>query len=245
MGTSTGYSAPPSWGDLKGDVTRAAKEGLLSSEKAGNLLKSFIQHNGGAGSIARGEGGKGRKGTVISGRSARNVAGRIGGFISDIGRVGLEGALREAGWDDLVGRPVKEILGALLDRLGGNANTINDVDARMALSQLQEKYFGNVETITELEQRLSNQVNQLDLLLQDFFGLYLFEVFNRVFFEQLVQKIGDTQAYEFLNEIGNFINATLENRMIGRNISQIDWAGPEGQAITSDIMETTLNVFGG
>jgi hypothetical protein len=184
-------------------------------------------------------------GSVARGQAAQGVARRLGGFISDVGRVGLENALRNAGWGDLVGRPVQEILASLLDRLGGDASTIEGVDARMALSRLQDMYFGDAETDAELDQRLARQVDHIEIILQDFFGLYLFEVFCRVFFERLVQRIGETRAHSFLDQIADLINSTLANRMAGRDISQIDWAGAEGEAITADIMETTLKVFGG
>ncbi|MBI1830513.1 MAG: hypothetical protein HYR84_03570 [Planctomycetes bacterium] len=255
MGTSTGYSAPPSWGPLKSDVTRVAGNGRVSTASAGQLIQDFIWHNGGASAMARGggpravgvggAGGGHGGGTVAGGRAARAVAGRLGGFISDVGRVGLDEALRGSGWADLVGRPVQEILAALLDRLGGQASTIDDVDARMALSCLQDKYFADAATAAELEQRLSGQVGQIEIILQDFFGFYLFEVFCRVFFERLVQRVGEARANSFLDQIGDFIKSTLANRAAGRDLSRINWAGSEGQEITSDIMETTLNVFGG
>jgi len=121
--------------------------------------------------MSGGPGGRGR-GTVAVGRAARSIARNLGAFISDVGRVGLDKALRNAGWADLIGRPVNEILVGLLDRLGGEASTIDEVDARMALSELQDKYFGDAETAAELEQRLTDQVHSLNDILSDFFGLY-------------------------------------------------------------------------
>lgn len=245
MGTSTSYSAPPSWSALKNEVTRAARAGSMPTDKARQLLQGFIRNNGGSGALAGRGGGDGRGGAVASGQAARGVAKRLGNFISDVGRIGFENALRKAGWSDLIGRPVSEILNALLDRVGGDASTIEDVDARMALSKLQAEYFADAATIEELEQRLINQGDKLEIVLRDFFGLYLYELFCRVFFERLVQRVGDIRANSFLKEISDFIKSTLANRVADRDISQIDWAGSEGETITAEIMETTLNVFGG
>jgi hypothetical protein len=205
-------------------------------------MQSFIRNNGGASALA----GRGRQGegAIASGQAARSVAQRLGNFVSDVGRIGFVNALRKAGWRDLVGRPVSEILNALLDRLGGDASTIEDVDARMALSDLQAEYFADAASIEELEQRLIAQVDKLEKVLQDFFGHYLYELFCRVFFERLVQLIGDIKAKSFLKEISDFIKSTLENRISDRNISQIDWTANEGATITTEIMETTLKVFG-
>jgi len=133
MGTSTGYDAPPSWGPLKGDVTRTAGAGSLTPDKAGQLLSDFLRHNGGADRMARGGGGGG---TVGGGGAARAVASRLGAFISTVGSAGLAEALRQIGLSDLAGRPVGEILNAILDRVGGASSTIDEVDARAALSRL-------------------------------------------------------------------------------------------------------------
>ncbi len=241
MGTSTSYSAPSSWSGLKGEVTRAATGGALTPDKAGQLLRNLIVSNGGARTMARGASG----GTVVSGRAARAIAGRLGGFISDVSRLGLEGALRNAGWTDLVGQPVQVVLSSILDRLGGRSTTIDDVDARMALSRIQDEYFAAASSTEELEKLLSDKVEQIDLLLLDFFGYYLHEIFCRVFFERLVQRVGESQAYSFLKDIGDFIKSAIANRASGHELSRIDWTGREGKAIVSDIMEATLSVFGG
>lgn len=162
-----------------------------------------------------------------------------------MGRLGLGGALQNAGWVDLIGRPVKDVLNCLLDRLGGESSTIDDVDARMALSRLQDHYFGDAETPEELEQLLTRQVDRIDALLQDFFSFYLYEVFCRVFFERLAKRHGEMRAYSFLNEIDEFIKSALANRAESRDLSQLNWNGAQGQALIADIMEATLSVFGG
>lgn len=241
MGTSAGYSAPPSWGDLKSAVSVAAGGGALTPQKVSDLVSSFVLHNGGANTIARGGGGGG--GSVAKGGNARAAATRLGGFLSDVGRLGLTGALNAAGWGDLVGRPVREILNSLLDRLGGESSTIDDVDARMALAALEKQYFDAAQTSEELERLMLAQVGQIENLLQDFFGLYLYEVFCRVFFERLVQRSGEARAYAVLGQIRDFIRAKLENLAADRDVSKINWNGPEGQQITTDVMESTLRVF--
>ena len=238
MGTSTSYSAPPSWGDFKSEVTRAAGSGLLTPAAAGQLVQRYIRENGSSSGMAHGGG------VVGNGRTAQAIAGRLGGFIADVAALGLSEALTRAGLTDFIGRPVNEILCGLLDKLGGSASTIDDVDARNALARLQEKILGNAVDETQIEAILAMQAAQLEGLLQEFFGYYLFEQFCRVFFERLVQRVGEHKAQSFLSGIESFINSTLINRTTGRDMSRINWAGPEGQAIAVDIMETTLRVFG-
>lgn len=237
MGTSTSYSAPPSWGSLKGEVTRAAAAGSLAPAQAAELIRHYVRENGGSSAIARGGG------VVGKGRTAQAVAGRLGGFISDVAAFGLNEALRRAGLPELIGRPLSEILAGLLDKIGGPANTIDDVDARNALARLQDKLLADAEDPDEVEQILSAQASELEAVLIEFFSFYLFEQFCRVFFERLMQRVGELKAQSFLNDIESFIRSVLLNRTSGRNLSGIDWAGPEGQALVADIMEATLKVF--
>lgn len=238
MGTSTGYSAPPSWAPLKGEVTRAAGAGALSRETARQIVQHYIRENGGARGMARGGA------AVGAGKTAQDVAGRFSAFVADVAANGLDTALTNAGLAEFIGRPVTEILGALLDRLGGPASTIDDVDARNALARLQDELFGDAADAPEMEQVLTDTASQLESVLQDFFSHYLYEQFCRVFYERLVQRVGDIKAQSFLEEIESFLASTLENRTAGRDLSSIQWAQAEGQAILMEIMETTLNVFG-
>jgi hypothetical protein len=239
MGTSKSYSAPGSWGPLKREVTVAARAGRTSSATAGGIVGSFIHHNGGVARMSRGGG----SGGAIGGSSGRAVAQRLGGFIAAVGTVGLEEALRREGLADFVGRPPQEILAALLDKLGGPASSIDDVDARAALARLQEQLLAEAQSAEDVERILQDQSANLDALLRDYFGLYLYEQFCRVFFERLVQKTGESKALAFLADIKEFIRATLINRVGRRVLSAIAWAGQEGARLCSEIMQATLEVF--
>lgn len=239
MGTSTSYSAPGSWGPLKREVTVAADHGAASAATAGRILSHFIQENGGAARMSHGAG----SGGAIGGSAGRAVAQRLGGFISAVGEAGLAEALRREGLADLVDRPVQEILSALLDRLGGPASTIDDVDARTALARLQEELLRDVQTPQDVEDLLREQAASVDVLLRDYFGLYLFEQFCRVFYERLVQRKGESKALAFLSDIKEFIKATLVNRVGRRAMANVAWAGQEGARLCSDIMQATLAVF--
>ncbi len=240
MGTSSSYSAPPSWRDLKTAVTRHANQRYADPETVGAVVRSFVNHNGGANGIARGGGGGSG---VAKGGNAKATAARLGGFLADVGRLGLDRALQTAGWGDLVGKPVKEVLRALIDRLGGESSTIDDVDARMALSALEKEYFDRAQTSEELEELMQAQVSNLEHLLQEYFGLYLYEVFCRVFFERIVQRSGELRAYTVLGQIKDFIKQKLADLSVTRDLGKVDWSGDEGQALTTEVMESTLRVF--
>lgn len=237
MGTSAGYSAPPSWSDLKSQITRAAGSATRTQATTAAVLRNYIRENGGSATIAR------RGGVVGRARAAQQTAARLGAFISDVASLGLNGALARAGWDDLVGRPTHELLNALIDRLTSSASTIDDVDARNALARLQDRLLEDATTAEDVERILGAEAENLELILAEFFGYYIYEQFCRVFFERLVQRVGEEKASSFLGEIEALIAATLANRAAGRELAEIDWNGEEGRDIVTEIMETTLHVF--
>ena len=125
MGTSTDYSAPPAWGQLKGGVTRAAGHALTPA-RAGELLSDHVATNGGARQIASGGG------VLGAGRSSQSVARNIGGFISQVANVGLSETLRQNGLQELMGRPASEVLLGILALCSGTNGSIDAVDARSA-----------------------------------------------------------------------------------------------------------------
>ena len=241
MGTSTDYGAPSSWGPLKSAVTRAAKGGTASDSTAGHLLSDFVQRNGGARAMAHGRG----SGGTIGGAAGRAVAQRLAGFVSNVRQTGFTEALRREGLAKLAGRPVQEILLALLDRIGGPSSTLDDVDARAALARLQEEYLAEAVDADDVEGILQSQVSDFEDFLARYFGFYLYEQFSRVFFERLVQRVGQGNALSFLTDIEDYIRENLTNRLGSRSVDAIDWAGAEGARVCAEIMQSTLQVFTG
>jgi hypothetical protein len=242
MGTSSGYEAPttPDWGNLKSQVTRAARSGSASPSSARDTLRGFIDTSGGASNISRGGGAMG------GGRSAQNTARRVGGFISSVGSVGLRQALESYGLSEFVGKSAGEIIPSLVDKLGGPATTINDSDARNALSKIMNELLGDLETPEQVEETLEQVVAEegLEDLLSKFFGYYLYEQFCRIFYERLVNRVGRQNADSYLKSILDTIKASLALKVSGRDLSQIDWGGAEGQNISDNILQETFEIFG-
>ena len=193
--------------------------------------------------MARG-GRQGAAGGAGSAAPARAVAGRIANFIADVQQFGFTEATKRAGLGDLSGKPVSEVLNALLDRLGGESSSIDDADARQSLSDLQEELLSEAQTVEEIEAILSSGDLNVEGLLERFFGHYIFEQFSRVFYERLVQRVGAQQAVSFLGQIKQFIQSSLAGRALERDLSMVDWGGTEGANIVSEICSQTLEVFG-
>lgn len=243
MGTSSGYEAPttPDWGYLKGQVTRAARNGSVSQSSAKDTLGGFIGTSGGARNISKGGG------AIGAGRSAHNTARRLADFVSSVGSVGFQKALDSFGLSEFSGKPASEIIPALIDKLGGPSNTINDSDARNALSDVMEELLGGLETPEQVEEALEQVMEgeALETLLNKFFGYYLYEQFCRVFYERLANRVGRSNADSYLNSIFDTIKSSLALKASERDLSQVDWGGAEGQSITDNILQDTYEIFGG
>lgn len=241
MGTSKGYDAPttPQWGDLKGKVSRLAKEGRPGSDNSKELVGKFIRANGGTQGVAR-NGGMGAK-------SAQAIAKNLGSFLSLVNRLGIDEVLKQTGLEHLKGKTTSDIVLSLIDYFGEDASTIDQVDARNALSQLMDEMFEKVEGIDEITQVLEGCSNpdSLTEMLEKFFGYYVYQQFCRSFYERLASKVGNAQADAFLNDILDYIKSEITVFALDKDITQVDWSGQEGESICVQVLEKTLDVFGG
>lgn len=238
MGTSADFSAPPNWGGMKGDVTRSGHRPLTPTI-CQSLLSEYISQSGGARSISSGSGPFG------SGSTAQSTARSLGGFISSVGREGLDSTLHANGLQDLAGGTVTEILLGILSLCGGTDGDIDSVDARNALSDTMDELCQSATTPEELEALLQGQANAeaLGSLLIAYFSNYLYQQFCRVFFAQLEKKHGLDTAASFLSSIKDFIHSSVKNETFGQDLSKVKWFGPEGDRVARTIMQNTLAVF--
>ena len=238
MGTSASYDTPPAWGNLKRQAGIAAS--AVGPERCRNLVNGFVGGNGGASSFARGGGLTG------GGGAARRVAGGLAGFVSEVGRSSLDAALRGWGLAELIGRPAGEILEAIIDRCGTDGATLEEVDARNALSDVMHERLDAATTAADVEAILAATADQEGLidLLADFFGLYVFHAFCRSFWGHVAEKEGADRADGLMGEVRDYIVSAVENATVDVDVTRIDWLGAEGQRLAADIFERTLRVFG-
>lgn len=238
MGTSTDYSAPPNWGGLKNAVSRAGQKSLTPT-KARQLVLDHISNSGGSSRIASGGGQLG------TGQTARQIVRSLGGFIQEVGKSGLAQALKSHGLEALVGKSAQETLLGILGLCGGREGSHDSVDARNALSQTMDDLCRDVTTAEEVEAVLTafTDAGRLAALMISFFGNYVYEQFCRVFFAQLVQKHGERRAESFLGQIADYIRSRLNNLTLGMNLTGVDWFGPPGDQLATQIMQETLAVF--
>jgi hypothetical protein len=196
----------------------------------------------GPGSISGGSGvgGGGSRSAAIG--TARN----LGGFLSRVGEVGFQEALRERGLEAVIGKPAVEVAEALLDEFAGPASTLDNALAREALADIRDEILENAETFEDVDKRLSAVLDEVGIfgILASFFGHYVFRMFCRNFYEVWAKKVGDSKATSSLREIKDYITSSLRTKLAGRQISTVDWKKSAGTRLTEDVLKETIEVFG-
>jgi hypothetical protein len=254
------------WTPLKNDATDFV-QGTGSKDVApANLVTDFIRASGGLKGLMRGHGGNapsvGRDG-IAAGSGRRGGGGRsgagggassaaigtarnLGGFLSSVGAVGLENALRERGLDDVVGKSASEVADTLLDEFAGPASTLDNALARESLAEVRDEILKDAETFEDVEKQLNAAIDELGIfgILASFFGHYIFKMFCRNFYEEWLKKVGDGKAMSSLNQIKDYITSSLRAKLAGRKVGTVDWKKSEGRQIAENVLTETLEVFG-
>lgn len=273
MGTSTDYSAPPEWSDVKRDVTSSSEDGRLEPRDAEKVVSGFVQQlraslssglrsssrssassstsgrSSGGGGVTGGGGGRGGTG---KGGSRRTFGGGLGGvarglshFIQETVKRGLRDALDALGLSSIDGKTPEEIAFALADALGGPASTIDQVDLRNALADLVQKLLGESGTFEDLEQAVNAAAGSLAQVIRELFGNYIYQRFCSTMYSHLEKKHGSEAADGYLSSIREYISARMELMAIGRDLKSIDWSGQEGTTVVQEMLDDTLCVFNG
>lgn len=251
MGTSKGYDMPTGgdWTPLKLDATNFVKNEGQGSVSPGKLLANYLKANGGARSIASGVGpatGASASGKHKAGGGPARRAGRaLGGFLSSVGEIGLDAALRDVGLADLMGKPAKEVMAGLLDTLVEPGSTLDEHAARLALAKLNDDLLKGAETYEDVEHALSRAVDQqgISQILSSFFGHYLYERFCRDFYENWVKRVGSTQAARSLKSIKDYIVSRIKAKVVARDFKNVSWRTRDGLKLAQQVLQDTLEVF--
>lgn len=248
MGTSTGYNMPKggAWTPLKNDATSFAKHSGHGSINPKKLLGRYLQANGGAQAIAQGRGGSGGSGSRYGiGSSARRAGARLGGFLSSVATQGLDTTLQKVGLGYLIGKSATEICAGLLDILANSVSTLDDHATRKALSNVFDDLFKPNTPYEDIEQALNQSLDEkgMMLIMVDFFGYYLYELFCRDFYEDWQKKVGADQAKRLLQQVKDCIFAEVESELASKTIDSIDWSGLAGLSLAERIMQDTLEIF--
>mgnify|MGYP000426188451 CR=1 FL=1 len=311
MGTSAAYSPSPNWGGVTADVTRALNSGVVTPQKAqevvaqfvdqlcrspeealGKLPQEFLQitpekatelllqltkpfpkvpiapstaiqtsgsspgraersedRGASSGKASAGSTG-GRKGNSfgktksIKGGGLRPVAQRLASFISDVPKVGIHAALKNAGIENPESIPPEKLAMALADVLVGDASLIVESEMRDALIDVMERICDEPSSLEEGESMLVASAYNLENVVQSLFESYIMERFKTFFCEHEAPKHGFEAADRILNDARQFVSAEMALEKASRSdLTAVDWSGAQGAQIVDAILQRTVSIY--
>lgn len=199
-----------------------------------------------------GDGGGGLSGVVgaaaaalassgpLFGSAAQEGARRLGGVLAGFGTDGLGATLDRIGLSHLVGKSGLEVLAGLFEYIGGSGSDIDDAALQAAIRDL-------------LEEMHDRELLEVDAVIDEDVAA---ELFSRFFAYYLTLRIlfslsdiletatpGEAAAHREA-EIRDYVVARLQAQLGATSVFDVDWSGPDGQAVLDDLARQVLEVFG-
>jgi len=242
MGTSKGFEAPstPQWSALKRQVTQLAGTDNIIPHDIGKVLNGLIKALGGSSEIS--SGGSDR----VVGSAAVSAGSKLSSFIGSVAIQGFEKTLEAYGLQHLKDQSAGDIIFSLIDELCGDGSSIDEVDVRNAMFDLEKELLEDAKSFDEVNAALNSKLAEesLDRLLFSFFGHYLFHIFERIFHERISQRKGYDSLDKLLLKIRSYIREELKYQTSEIKLSGVDWQSDKGTEIIQNILNQTLLVFG-
>ena len=267
MGTtqriSPGVSGQPNWGDLNKSLTNVAKS--VEKEHSPNnsetdaqqdandykklinrrnyhvkaVYKNLIKTGGGAKSITSGK-------SSSIGKAGLKSSGKIAGFFSSVGSSGLQNALNNIGFGNLAGKSIQDVVDYLLLYCADSNTGMDDTAANKASCEVWNELAelaGN--DLDKFEELLKDYVDGSGLsdLLCSFWGYYIFEHLSQRFQEKITQQKGESISTETFKIIKDDIMGQVKVLNQTRQVSKIDWKGPEGTKQIETIFQSIINII--
>lgn len=215
---------PPRWQGVLGQARRLASgpaTGASARTRARSVARNYVRNRGGARTAARGS------------VAARSSGPRIGRFLADIARYGVDQALRNLNLSEYVGRSAGEVLLGLADALLPSPNSPDDAAANQAgleaFYDLLQQYDAHEQGIDALDALDADGIRHT---LEHFITRYI----TANILSTLSQRVEDGSSTpercdEVLSEIRSVIVEIVRWDLRGRDVLDIDWSGAEGSQL--------------
>jgi hypothetical protein len=259
MGTTKSYDSPK-WPGVNDQIGDVLSDGLPTKDKITSAVgafagayKQFINAGttgrpgtvtGGTSSVGRTVGGRGAGGGATTRTRAAVSGARLGQFLSSAARSGLGHAVEQLGLGDLKGRPLEEVLDAVLDKLCADGGLLDDSALTEAMARTLDELSEDAETVEEFDELLSARAENLEEYLQIYFANVLAINFEQKEGGFVREKIPQKQCDRFFQQARELIR-TLVNEELSkdRDLASIDWSGPEAVSIADEINQEVLDIL--
>lgn len=259
MGTSQsinpGVSGDPNWGRTSSCVTNLANRiekenadpNLLNNHRYRpkreasfkRTLSSYVKAAGGRNSITSGKSSKGGKAALSTARS-------LSGILQSASHGTFNDYVENSGFSDIQNKSKQDLIHFLMENLCGPTSNFDEAAAKAALNEFFEVILENAVDAEDVEEAMKESVNDrgIDLLLADYFGLYIFEHLFQAIQERLFTSKGEKLCNQTMHEIKEFISSELEVLNTKERISKIEWNDQsKHDHINRNIFNSVIEIF--
>ena len=203
-----------------------------------NAVSRLIKASGGKKKVASGT-------SRALGHAGVVVLSNFLGAISEISIKGLSGWLAEKGIA-LEGKNWKEISDILNDLCSDTVVGMDETAANQALSEMLQILDNIIDSSTlDVEEVLNGclEKEQLQDIIDTFFGVYIYAHLSQNFEEKLTKKYSQKEVVKYMADIKDLIISDIKQGVYGLNSTQVDWNSDEGNQYITEEFNKIISVF--
>lgn len=203
-----------------------------------NAVRRLINASGGKRKVSSGS-------SRALGHAGIAVLSNFLGTIAEISRKGLSGWLVEKGIT-LDGKNWKEISDILKDLCSDTVIGMDETAANQALSETLQILDDTINNSTlDIEEVLNGclEKEQLQDIIDTFFGVYIYAHLSQNFEEKLTKKYDQKEVVKYMADIKDLIISDIKQGVYGLNSAQIDWNSDEGSHYITEEFNKIISVF--
>lgn len=203
-----------------------------------NAVSRLIKASGGKKKVASGA-------SRALGHAGVVVLSNFLGAISEISIKGLSGWLAEKGIT-LDGKNWKEISDILNDLCSDTVIGMDETAANQALSEMLQILDNTINSSTlDVEEVLNGclEKEQLQDIIDTFFGVYIYAHLSQNFEEKLTKKYSQKEVVKYMEDIKDLIISDIKQGVYGLNSTQVDWNSDEGNQYITEEFNKIISVF--
>lgn len=203
-----------------------------------NSVKRLIKASGGKKNVSVGK-------SRALGQAGIALLGNFINTVLEIQQDGLDGWLKNKGIT-LEGKKREDIFNILIEACSDKVIGLDETAANQAITEMFEglKDMMN-ETFSNIEEVLQSILNdqQLQEIIDKFFGVYIFVHLSQNFTEKLEKKYAQEKVDQYMKQIKEQIISDIQEGVNGSKSINVDWNGDEGKKFILEEFNKILNIF--
>ena len=204
-------------------------------------VRYLVKAAGGRGSVSSGA-------SRAIGHAGVSIANSFVSAFSEIIKNGLSDWLERRGVASLDGKSCQDVIDLIRSYIEEGVAGMDSTAANAALEFVLDELDQMIgDDLSEFEKTMNAIMASEDIkvLLDKFFGMYIFSHLSQNFKEKLEYGKGTKVANETMNEIRELILDDIQRNLSGSDASRIDWSTAEGEAFIQAEFDRILYILMG